>query len=432
MTRPILFIAVILLQFSCSSIRKGPIEKELKGLETKFQDHTGFALYDPESAKMIMSYNGDRYFIPASNTKIFTFYTSLNTLGDSLPGIQYTIRQDSLFFWATGDPSLLYEDLPASHVLEFLSSRPEVLVYAEENKRTERFGPGWSWDDYNYTYSVERTPLPIYGNRFSFTLDSITGLLDSPQEFFKRYIWLGDTLELPEMVRDYESNRTTFFPGKERSNEEFSIPFKYSSELVARLLTDTLNRKVVPLQMERPSANDLKTIYSIPTDSALTVMMQNSDNFIAEQLMMMNGLILTDTLDASNGIDKAVELYFTGIPDKPQWVDGSGLSRFNLFTPRSIVWLWNQLYTKYGTERLFPMVASGGGNGTLKTYYRSDIPFIFGKTGTLSNNNTLSGFLITRKGKILIFSMMHNNYPGYSTPVKREMERILTEIHDKY
>ncbi|MCA6078580.1 D-alanyl-D-alanine carboxypeptidase [Fulvivirga sedimenti] len=428
----LLFGAIVFFHFSCSSIRKGPIEKDLKALQNKFQNHTGFALYDPETDKMIMSYNGDRYFTPASNTKIFTLYTSLNTLGDSLPGIQYTTHQDSLFFWATGDPSLYYDDLPASHVIEFLSGRTETLVYAEERVRIERFGPGWSWDDYNYAYSVERTPFPIYGNRFTFSLDSVSGLLDSPQEFFKRYIWLGDTLDQPEMVRDYESNRTTFFPGRNRSNEVFSIPFKYSTELVARLLTDTLKRKVNPMQLERPSKNELKTIYSIPTDSALTIMMQNSDNFIAEQLMAMNGLLLTDTLDAETGIRAAEKLYFAGMPDKPQWVDGSGLSRFNLFTPRSIVWLWKQLYTQFGKDRLFPMIASGGGNGTLKYYYQTDPPFIFGKTGTLSNNNSLSGFLITKKGKLLIFSMLHNNYPGYSTPVKREMERILTAIHDNY
>jgi D-alanyl-D-alanine carboxypeptidase/D-alanyl-D-alanine-endopeptidase (penicillin-binding protein 4) len=78
------------------------------------------------------------------------------------------------------------------------------------------------------------------------------------------------------------------------------------------------------------------------------------------------------------------------------------------------------------------MIANGGGRGTLKYYYRSDKPFIFGKTGTLSNNNSLSGFLRTRKGRLLIFSMMHNNYPNSSTPVKRRMEQILTEIHEKY
>lgn len=422
---------LLLLLASCSSVRKGPVIKQIDALENEYHNHSGFYLYDPAKDKVIVDYNGDKYFIPASNTKIFTLYTSLKTLGDSLPGIQYEVRDDSLFFWGTGDPSLLYDKLPGSRVFEFLSDRDEVLVFAEGETLTKRFGPAWSWGDYNYTYSVERTSFPVYGNRFTFKLDSVTGLLDTPQDFFKRYIWLGDTLENGDMIRDYESNRTTFYPPAERTNETFTIPFKYSSELVARLLTDTLHQKVVPVRRERP--DNLQTLYSIPTDSALTIMMQNSDNFIAEQLMMINGLILTDTLDINTGIEAAKELYFKDMPDAPRWVDGSGLSRFNLFTPRSIVWLWKQLYEMEGRERLFPMIANGGGRGTLKSYYNNaGETFIFGKTGTLSNNNSLSGFLVTKKGKLLIFSMMHNNYPGYASPVKREMEQILTEIYEKY
>ena len=425
-------VALSLLVLSCSTIHKRPIIREIESLENEFQNHTGFVLYDPENHETLLSYNGDKYFTPASNTKIFTLFSTLKTQGDSLPGIQYLSRADTLFFWGSGDPSLLYEDLPTSTVIDFLKSREEVLVFAEEAERTERFGPGWSWDDYNYTYSVERTPLPLYGNRFTFHLDSITGLLNTPQPFFKRYIWLGDTVENARMIRDYESNRTTFYPPSTPENETFSVPFKYSSELVARLLSDTLDRKVVPVRMDRPAREVLKTVYSIPTDSALSVMMQNSDNFIAEQLMAMNGLTLTETLDIEKGIAAAKKMYFSQMPDEPRWVDGSGLSRFNLFTPRSVVWLWEQLYTQYGAARLFPMIANGGGRGTLKYYYRADEPFIFGKTGTLSNNNSLSGFLVTKKGRLLIFSMMHNNYPGYATPVKRRMEQILTEIHEKY
>ena len=432
MIRTVAAFAGILFLLSCSGIRKQPVLSQLQDIQQEFQNHSGFYLYDPEKDKEIISYNADRYFTPASNTKILTLYSSMNILPDSLAGLQYTVSNDTLYFWGTGDPSLLYDQLPPSKVIEFLNSRSEVLVYAEEKMASERFGPGWSWDDYNYDYAAERTPLPLYGNRFTFRLDSTSGLLDTPQEFFKRYIWLGDTLENAAMIRDYESNRTTFYPPEHRTSETFRIPFKYSSELVARLLTDTLHRKVTPIRRERPSGSRVRTVNSIPTDSALAIMMQDSDNFIAEQLMMMNGLMLTDTLDVRTGINASMERFFNGIPDKPRWVDGSGLSRYNLFTPRSVVWLWDQLYNNFGRERLFPIIAHGGGRGTLESYYLGDKPFIYGKTGTLSNNNTLSGFLITKKGRILIFSMMHNNYPGPSTPVKRKMEQILTEIHEKY
>jgi D-alanyl-D-alanine carboxypeptidase/D-alanyl-D-alanine-endopeptidase (penicillin-binding protein 4) len=276
---------------------------------------------------------------------------------------------------------------------------------------------------------VERSAFPIYGNAMTFNLDSATGLLSSPQEFFKRYVMLGDTVENSDMVREFDSNRLTYYPSSERQEEEFNIPFRYSSEIFARLLTDTLKRRVLPVKKD-PAAFVWQKVHSVPTDSAVRVMMQISDNFIAEQLMIMNGAALSDSLDSRAGIQAAKREYMEGIPDDPVWVDGSGLSRFNLFTPRSIVWLWKELYETYGRERLFSLIAKGGQKGTLKSYYVSDPPFLYGKTGTLSNNNSLSGFLVTKKGRLFIFSMMHNNYPGYSSPVKRNMERILSDLYE--
>ena len=120
------------------------------------------------------------------------------------------------------------------------------------------------------------------------------------------------------------------------------------------------------------------------------------------------------------------------MPDDPQWVDGAGLSRYNLFTPRSIVWLWAQLLDKYGPEKLFPLLATGGVNGTIKNYYKAEDAYIYGKTGPLSNNHALSGYLLTKSGKTLIFSFMNNNYPGESYPVKKRMEKILWEVRENY
>ena len=46
----------------------------------------GISLYDPATASYIYNYQGDKYFIPASNTKLFSLYTGLRYLGDSLGG----------------------------------------------------------------------------------------------------------------------------------------------------------------------------------------------------------------------------------------------------------------------------------------------------------------------------------------------------------
>jgi serine-type D-Ala-D-Ala carboxypeptidase/endopeptidase (penicillin-binding protein 4) len=73
-----------------------------------------------------------------------------------------------------------------------------------------------------------------------------------------------------------------------------------------------------------------------------------------------------------------------------------------------------------------------GGEGTLSSYYKKDAGFIFAKTGTLSNNCAISGYLITKKGKLLIFSILANNYITGATPVRKAVEQFLQQLREKY
>jgi D-alanyl-D-alanine carboxypeptidase/D-alanyl-D-alanine-endopeptidase (penicillin-binding protein 4) len=78
------------------------------------------------------------------------------------------------------------------------------------------------------------------------------------------------------------------------------------------------------------------------------------------------------------------------------------------------------------------LLATGGVNGTVKNWYKADKPYIFGKTGTLSNNHALSGFLVTKSGKTLIFAFMSNNYVATTSDIRRNMQNILKNIYDNY
>jgi D-alanyl-D-alanine carboxypeptidase/D-alanyl-D-alanine-endopeptidase (penicillin-binding protein 4) len=161
-------------------------------------------------------------------------------------------------------------------------------------------------------------------------------------------------------------------------------------------------------------------------------MMRESDNFIAEQLLLICSQLISDTLKPEIAIDFVSKNFLHDLKDKPQWVDGSGLSRYNLFTPRSIVQLWEKIYYRLPRERLFQLLATGGRSGTIKRWYNADPPFIFGKTGSLSNNHCLSGYLITKKGKTLIFSFMNNNFTSSVNEIRQNMDKILRLIYEKY
>src|SRR5690606_39863376 len=88
------------------------------------------------------------------------------------------------------------------------------------------------------------------------------------------------------------------------------------------------------------------------------VMMQDSDNFIAEQLLLSCAGVLSDTLAPEIAIDYMKANFLSDLPDEPIWIDGSGLSRYNLFTPRSIVMLWDKILESVPRQRLFRLLRS--------------------------------------------------------------------------
>src|SRR5881396_516105 len=69
--------------------------------------HVGISIYEPATNKYWFNYQGDHYFVPASNTKIPTCYAAMKYLGDSLGCILKRENDTAIFFLANGDPTLL-------------------------------------------------------------------------------------------------------------------------------------------------------------------------------------------------------------------------------------------------------------------------------------------------------------------------------------
>ena len=431
-----LLLGTLLLLSSCSTTKKATdnINDNFATAPAFDPGFSGLLVYDPQEKKVLYSHNGDKYFTPASNTKLFTFYTGLMTLGDSVPALKYTVKNDSLIFWGTGDPSFLHEQLPDSKVYEFLKNREEDLYYAAPSYVEDHFGPGWAWDDYNSYYSVERGAFPIHGNYVTVIFREGDSVPQTIPSFFQDSLQLNKNSlsKRSRAVRNISKNQFVFqHPlGNEGYTQE--VPFKYSAELVASILSDTLQRPVTLLKEVMDYLKPEKTLYSISADSMYQRMLQVSDNFIAEQVLLLAAGEISDTLKSEIAIDYMMENHLQDLPDEPQWVDGSGLSRYNLFTPRSVVRLLEKISAEVPQERLFPLLPAGGESGTIRNWYKAEEPYIFAKTGTLENNHSLSGFLKTKSGKTLIFSFMNSNYTGSSSEVKKEMEKILELLRDNF
>ena len=424
------------LMVSCSATRKANkiISHTLEDSLYFKQSFAGLALYDPLTHKMLYEHNADKYFTPASNTKLFTFYTGLTVLGDSVPALKYYTSGDSLIFKGTGDPSLLNPDLPESKVLRFLKDRKELLFYLTPSYQEAYFGPGWSWDDYNSYYSVERNAFPIYANRVTFSQKEHFSLPQAYPAYFQQML-VPDSLNLKNskrIKREMAANNFKYGSIERDSSYSQDVPIKYSPELLVDLLKDTLKKDVQIINTLPNSFINERTFYSIPTDSMYKRMLTLSDNFIAEQILLLAAQEISDTLKTDIAIEFMKDNFLKDLPDEPQWVDGSGLSRYNLFTPRALVKLLEKIKHKMPQDKLFSLMAVGGKIGTLENYYPAEEPYIFAKTGSLSNNHSLSGYIKTLSGRVLIFSFMNSNYTIPTRELKKGMERILLTIRDNY
>ncbi|MBU3714862.1 MAG: hypothetical protein FGM46_07930 [Ferruginibacter sp.] len=400
--------------------------------------HTGICIFDPSTKDYVYKYNADKFFIPASITKLFTTYASLKFLGDSITGIKYRETKDTVFLIPTGDPTFLHEDFSNQNVFNFLSEIKKRLFFQDADCKMEKYGKGWAWDDCNEEYMAERNSLPINGNVVNFNFRSFADHKKNSELFVQPKIKNGkiklarnENIDEVKILRNPTSNDFEIIYNNRGASINKKVP----------LWTDGIRTAIQILEEKIPNISYAQTkvpdgnvsfyhqIKSQPTDSVLRKMMYESNNFFAEQLLLMCSDHKLGYMSDQIFIESLLENELKEIPQKPEWVDGSGLSRYNLFTPQSFVYILDKMRIEFGLDRLKRILPTGG-KGTLKNYFQSESNFIFAKTGTLSNHSSLSGYLITKKGKLLIFSIISNNYQTKFSFVKKAFEKFLVGIRN--
>lgn len=405
--------------------------------------HIGISIYEPATGKYWYEHNATKNFIPASNTKLFTLYAGLKCLGDSLVGARVKSSGPDISVYPSGDPTFLNPEFSFQPLFQYLKQTKNIYIN-NSAWRSDAFGNGWAWNDYNESYMTERSSLPLFNNLLIFSLKNNKIEINSNAVDLLSGEHSKSPVKFDAATRKVSSDK--FYIEKSYNSNDFyirdakssfrraSIPFKTNDEFVALLLKDTVHAEDVTFFKSPASAPDtagVTSIYSQPTDSLLKSMMHRSDNFYAEQTLMMASNEYLGYMSDENIIDTLLKTGLKDIPQKPRWVDGSGLSRYNLATPQSFVYLLNKMKNEFGWERIKNILPTGG-SGTLTSYYKKETGFIYAKTGTLSNNSALSGYLITKKGRFLIFSVLTNNYRSGATPVRKAVEEFLSGIRNKY
>ena len=425
----LLFIAVATIMIlSACSVRQA--QKTLLNSEGVKGAHVGIAIYNDSKEQWLSKYQSDHYFTPASNVKILATYLGLQFLGDSLPGWKMAENADTLFLMPLGDPSFMHPEFKYQPVVDIIkNTNKQVVIVGNNQDQFEIFGSGWSWADYAEDYQPERSRMPIYGNVVHFYQSNKKLEAIKPFYFFKDIVDLGK-VEEKNWSRSRTGNR--FFTTNENNKSKyFQVPFSQEDMPMVKaleLLNDTLGKTISFQKQSTLPATSYKTIKTVATDSLLKIMMLRSDNFYADQIVLMASEQLFGKMDDAALLDSTKKLFFADLPQKMRWADGSGLSRYNLNTPENYIAILQQMHAKFGEARV-KNIFEKGGEGTISAYYKNFPGTMYAKTGTLGGQVALSGFIYTPKQQKLYFSVLVANHMSpSSTQVRRAVETYLTKV----
>ncbi len=404
--------------------------------------HIGIAVFDPMLNKNIFSHQADKLFVPASNTKIVTCYAAMKYLPSKLPAAYLSDLDTAVLITPTGDPSFLHPDFSTHPLFDKLKGISKPLYIRQDNWYSDALAGGWSWEDYSEDFMTERTTFPVYGNQIHWYQEKSKKENPSyPGDTVDVFIYSNPEVNWPvnfssikksrfEVKRDQYENAFMLVEGLQASGST-SVPYITKGiETGIELLHDSLGKSISIADAEMISKlNSLKydTVYSQYTDSLLKIMMHRSDNFYADQCLEMVSQQWFQKMDESAIINELLSKDLSAFPQKPRWVDGSGLSRYNLFSPDDMVFILNKMKNEQPWERIktiFPKV----GNGTLSRYKTKSGEFIYAKTGSMGGVMNLSGFIFTDKKKWLIFSVMINNTQTPFSIIRKQMNGFLERV----
>ena len=404
---------VLVLFLICSNLYPQISNKKINRWVSKNQNLEGsivsIAIKELKKNKKIYGINLNTNMTPASNVKILTVLGSIS-FGDSIPLLKYKVSSsnDTLRISPTGYPLTAHPKYIDKDLEKFIKPYKHIF-YHKPKIELMKYGPAWAWDDYNYYFQAERSEMPIYGNVIQVFKKS-NGEIEIIPDNYK----INLDFEQKEIIfREEVDNNYFINPSLIKMGDTLYSPFITSRKNTISLLKDFLN---TPVKFSEQELSDYNTLNSSQVDKIYSAILKDSDNLISESLMANISLRLNDTISVDKGVELIQNRFNENVSNQIKLYDGSGLSRYNLITSKALILSLEKIYQLIGLERIkniFPK------NYILKN--KED--FVWGKTGTLRNNHNYSGYIITNKNKLYVFSIMINHYPV-------ELEKIKDAIAD--
>lgn len=409
----------------------------------------GFVVYDTKTKQKITGYNEETPLIPASTTKLLSTDASMALLGGKFKWItqlEYSGElspegelNGNLFIIGSGDPSMGTGKAGASSNYEIIADyiakiseagikkiNGDIIVETAvfQDVRLE-LPEKIVWLEHNNYY------LPV-GNTTNIDPknERIAVKAKSVFDTSKRYFYVSPYMNKMAFAAQFEANQLiTTIP---------TPPSFLGNQLRASLVKNQIpiSGKVVPRVTDpNPEERQFLAKYSSPTMvDIIYYTNQHSDNALAEALLKTVGFYKTGNVSLESGRETIVRHLkeknydFEGLT----LIDGSGLSRGNKVKPISQVkFLADVMKEKYYDDFLKSLPIAGE-TGTLRRMFKTSNNYgqIFAKTGTLSKVKCLAGYIKTRSGKTLTFSLLINNYAGSVDQIKARMERLLEPVVD--
>src|SRR5690606_4814626 len=129
-------------------------------------------------------------------------------------------------------------------------------------------------------------------------------------------------------------------------DETVHIPLSFWGNDLVRIWSHYTGKTIRPILAPLPP--EYNRIAGSHRDTLLKIMMQETDNFIAEQLLLAAAFEAMGVMNETRIIDSLRSSSLAPIADAIHWVDGSGLSRYNLATPEAVIWLLKELLADQG------------------------------------------------------------------------------------
>ena len=427
----------------------------------------GILIADANTGQVLFEQNADRYFVPASNMKLFTTALALATLG---PDYRFRTTLESLaepaadgkiagplYLVGRGDPNLSNRKFPFDLKEEFIGPSEKVIVELADAIAAkgvkeisgdivgddsyfprDRYPNGWEIDDMVWEYGAAISAIVLDDNTVQLTLtpgdnpgDRVDAVVapTAPEFTVDNQVITSATGVKPDLTlkREPGSNVVALLgtlPAKSNQRKltlAIQEPALHAAAMLKRLLEDrgikvsgTVRQLSLP---PGPPEGEKRVVLaehlSIPLGQSVKLVNKISQNLHTEMLLRtaarQNGAWSTPE-DLANF---AATFYsIAGIPpgDVVQ-TDGSGLSRHDLVTPRAVVALLLYVQKQPWFGAYFGSLPVAGIDGTLEDRMKNSIAVgrLHAKTGSVEHVRTRSGYADLPSGRRLVFSFLSNN-----------------------